>query len=120
MPIWVVVLVTLIDCLLNLLNIQSTAYIAYGAIAALSALACKMRYSIALCSMLHARWNVRAEEGMKLGEWKLGRFRVYIDTWTLMYTLGTIIFLPFSSKIPVTVKNMNHSGPVIGFVLLVA
>lgn len=119
-PIRAVALVTFIDCMLSLLNIESTAYIAYGAIAALSALACYISYAIAVGSMLHARWNARAEGGLKLGEWNLGRYGVYINIWALMYSSWAIIFLPFPSTIPVTATNMNYSGPVMGFVLLVA
>lgn len=120
-PIRAVVLVTVIDCLLCLLNVNSGALIAYGAIAALCGLACYISYAIAVGSMLHARWAARVKGlPMKLGEWNLGRWGVWINAWAMAYTCWTIIFLPFPSTVPVTAANMNYSGPIMGLVLLLA
>lgn len=120
-PIRAVVLVTVIDCLLCLLNVNSGAVIAYGAIAALCGLACYISYAIAVGSMLHARWTARnKKQGLKLGEWHLGRWGVWINIWALLYTSWTMIFLPFPSTVPVTASNMNYSGPIMGLVLTLA
>lgn len=120
-PVRAVVLVTAIDSCLCLLNINAVAYVAYGAIAALCGLACYISYAIALGSMLHARWNARATgQGMKLGDWNLGCWGVWINSWALLYTCWAIIFLPFPSTVPVTASNMNYSGPIMGLVLLLA
>lgn len=122
-PVRAVVLVTAIDCLLCLLNVNAGAYVAYGAIAALCGLACYISYAIAVGSMLHARWDARRgrrDGGLRLGEWSLGRWGVWVNAWALAYTCWAIVFLPFPSTIPVTAANMNYSGPIMGLVLLLA
>jgi choline transport protein len=107
-----------IVCALCLLNIGSSSYIAFGAITALSSLALYLSYSIAIASMLYARFS--ATGPLKLGEWNLGRWGVYVNSFALVYTLYIMIWLPFPMTIPVTAANMNYCGPVMVFVLVVA
>ncbi|KAK1640784.1 amino acid permease [Colletotrichum phormii] len=108
----------------NLANIASVSrltwacYVAFGAITSLSSLALYLSYAIAISSMLYARLSSKG--GIELGEWNLGRFGLYINSFALVYTLYVIVFLPFPSTVPVTAENMNYCGPVMVFVLLVA
>lgn len=103
-------------CSLCLLNIGSSSYIAFGAITSLSSMALYISYAIAISSILYIRFKADA---LKLGEWNLGRYGVYINAFALIYTLYIIVFLPFPSTIPVTAANMNYCGPVMVFVLAV-
>lgn len=116
-PIRAIIVTVLIVCALCLLNIGSSSYVAFGAITSLSSMALYLSYAIAISSMLYARLSNGAVE---LGEWNLGRFGVYINSFALVYTLYVIIFLPFPSTVPVTAENMNYCGPVMVFVLMVA
>lgn len=114
-PIRAVVLTVFLICALCLLNIGSSSYIAFGAITSLSSLALYISYAIAISSMLWARYSTN----VKLGEWNLGRWGVYFNSFALVYTLYCIVFLPFPSTVPVTAANMNYCGPVMVFVAIV-
>ncbi|RDW72221.1 hypothetical protein BP5796_08255 [Coleophoma crateriformis] len=116
-PIRAVALTVFLISALCLLNIGSTSYIAFGAITALSSMALYLSYAIAISSILYARWS---STSLKLGEWNLGLYGVYINVFALIYTLYIIIFLPFPTTIPVTAANMNYCGPAMAFVLGVA
>jgi choline transport protein len=116
-PVRAVALTVFLVCALCLLNIGSTSYIAFGAITALSSMALYISYAIAIASILYARWS---SASLKLGEWNLGRYGVFINVFALIYTLYVIIFLPFPTTLPVTAANMNYCGPVMLFVLGVA
>lgn len=71
--------------------------------------------------MLHARWIARNDSSkLKLGEWNVGRWGVWINLWAMAFTCWAMIFLPFPSTMPVTATNMHYSGLVMGLVLLVA
>lgn len=113
-PIRAVWLTVFIACALCLLNIGSTAYVAFGALTSLSSISLYLSYAIAISSMLYARYAGTA----KLGEWNLGRYGVYVNSFALLYTLYVMIFLPFPSELPVTGANMNYCGPVMVAVLV--
>ncbi|KAH7254767.1 hypothetical protein FSOLCH5_011247 [Fusarium solani] len=104
-------------CALNLLNIGSSSYVAFGAITSLSSMALYISYAIAISSMLYVRFSGNT---IKVGEWNLGAYGIYINSFALIYTLYVIIFLPFPSTIPVTAENMNYCGPVMVAVLVIA
>lgn len=74
-------------------------------------------YAIALASVLYARYSTG---GLKLGEWNLGRYGAYVNSFALVYTLYVIVFLPFPSTLPVDASNMNYCGPILLFVFAVA
>ena len=116
-PIRSIVLTVFLVCALCLLNIGSTAYVAFGAITSLSSVALYISYAIAISSMLYNRF---ATGGVQLGEWNLGRYGVWVNSFALLYTLYVLIFLPFPSTLPVTGANMNYAGPVMVVVLALA
>ncbi|EEU37109.1 uncharacterized protein NECHADRAFT_52275 [Fusarium vanettenii 77-13-4] len=102
----------------NLANIASvSSYVAFGAITSLSSLALYISYAIAISSMLYVRFSGNT---IKVGEWNLGGYGIYVNCFALLYTLYVIIFLPFPSTIPVTAENMNYCGPVMVAVLAIA
>ena len=115
-PIRAVVTTVILVCLLCLLNIGNSSYVAFGAITSLSSMALYLSYAVAISSMLYARYSGT----VKLGEWNLGRWGVYFNSFAMVYTLYCIVFLPFPSTLPVTAENMNYCGPVMAFVLAVA
>ncbi|KAF7561260.1 hypothetical protein G7046_g2888 [Stylonectria norvegica] len=116
-PVRSIILTVFLVCALCLLNIGASSYIAFGAITALSSLALYLSYAIAISSILYARYMA---DGVKLGEWNLGRYGAYINSFALVYTLYMMVFLPFPSTIPVTAANMNYCGPVMVAVLVIA
>ncbi|KAK7409672.1 hypothetical protein QQX98_008187 [Neonectria punicea] len=115
-PIRSIILTVFLVCALCLLNIGSSSYVAFGAITSLSSMALYISYAIAISSILYARFN---SDGVKLGEWNLGRYGIYVNSFALVYTLYIIVFLPFPSTLPVTAANMNYCGPVMVVVLLI-
>ena len=105
--------------LLSLLNIGSTT--AFGAIVALASMALYFSYAIALFCMLYARYqSTHGGQSLVLGQWNLGRYGVYINIYSLIYTLYVMVFLPFPSTIPVDATNMNYCGPIFLFVFFFA
>lgn len=73
-----------------------------------------MSYIIILAVVLHARLGNR----IKFGVWNFGRAGTMLNMFALVYTVYTIIWLPFPNYLPVTAANMNYSGPVFGVVLI--
>ncbi|OCL11116.1 putative amino acid permease [Glonium stellatum] len=106
-------LVAIVVGLLSLLNIGSTA--AFGAITAPSSLALYFSCFIAISCMLHARFRPNP---VKLGGWNLGRYGIAVNIFALIHTAWIMIFLPFSSTLPVTPVNMNYCGPIFAAVLI--
>jgi amino acid transporter len=115
-PVRAVVLTVTLVSLICLLNISSASNVAFGGITALGSLALYISYAIAVASMLYAR---SSPGGVQLGEWNLGRYGVYVNTYALAHTLYILVFLPFPSTVPVDATNMNYGGPIMGFVLAV-
>jgi choline transport protein len=101
--------------ILAILNIPSTA--AFGAFIALSSFGLFTSYLIAIGCMLHARL---ANEGVRYGGWRLGRWGVAINIFALVYTAYIMVFLPFPSTLPVTGTNMNYALPIFAIALFAA
>lgn len=101
--------------LLSLINIASTT--AFNAILSLSTLALYCSYLIPISLLLLKRFR---KEPIPFGPWTLGRFGMLINIAALVYGAFVCIFLPFPPFQPVTAKNMNYGGPVMGFVLTFA
>ena len=117
LPVRAVWLALSINCVLALLNVASTA--AYGAILSLATLALFVSYGIAFLTMLIARY--RSHKGLanlELGEWNMGGFGVYVNSFALLYTAYMSVFLPIPYFLPVTAVTMNYSGPIFAVVLL--
>lgn len=113
-PMRAVLLTCFLCLLLALLNIGSTTYVALGAITSLSSLGLYFSYAIILTVVLY----VRLTSGIRVSEWNMGRAGVYVNIFALVYTIYTMIWLPFPTIVPVTASNMNYCGPVFGVVML--
>ncbi|KAH6655602.1 amino acid/polyamine transporter I [Truncatella angustata] len=111
-----ILLTVTIIAIFSLLNLGSTTYVVFGAIVSLSAFAMYVSYALVLMSILYARRT----HNVQLGEWNLGRWGVYINSFALVYTLWAMLFIIFPTTLPVDALNMNYSAPVYGIVLVVA
>ncbi|KAH7018492.1 amino acid permease [Microdochium trichocladiopsis] len=116
-PLRAVVLTVFLLCSLCLLIIGSETYVVFGAIMSLSSLALYLSYAIAISSML---WSRFFKPDLEFGQWNLGRKGLFINIYALVYTLWAMVFLPFPTTIPVDATTMNHCGPMMGLVLVVA
>lgn len=114
-PVRAIARVATIVALLSLINIASTT--AFNAILSLSTLALYISYIIPISLLLVKR--VRREH-IPFGPWKLGVLGMPINIAALVYGVFVCIFLPFPPYQPVTARNMNYCGPVIGVVLAFA
>lgn len=113
-----VALTTALVLLLALLNLGSGTYTALGAITSLSVIGFYVSYAIILAVTLYARY--RAEGGLALGEWNLGRAGPLVNAFALLYTCWMLVFLPFPSMLPVTASNMNWSLPAYATIMILA
>lgn len=113
-PIRSIVLTVFLVCALCLLNIGNSRYIAFGAITSLSSTALYISYVIAISSILYMRFTTN---GVRLGEWNLGRYGPYINAFALVYIH---CLPPFPFDDPRYSGHMNYCGPVMVFVLTVA
>ncbi|KXJ88201.1 amino acid permease [Microdochium bolleyi] len=107
-PVRAVLLTCSIVVLLSLLNLGTAAYVALNAVSSLSSLALYLSYVIILSVVLHARMTT----GIRVSEWNLGRWGLPLNIFALVYTLYTMIWLPFPTTLPVSASSMNYCGPV--------
>ncbi|KAH7031539.1 amino acid/polyamine transporter I [Microdochium trichocladiopsis] len=114
-PVRAVLLTCSIVAVLSLLNLGTGAYVALNAVSSLSSLALYLSYVIILSLVLHAR--LATTTGLRVGEWNLGRWGLPLNVFALVYTLYTMIWLPFPTTLPVTPETMNYCGPVFAAVM---
>lgn len=93
-PLRAVLLTCLIVGLLALLNIGQSSFIALGAITSLSSISLYLSYAIVLAVALYKRLT----DGLPTGEWTLGRWGLPINIFSLVFTLYSMIWLPFSHR----------------------
>lgn len=60
------------------------------------------------------------KEPITFGPWHLGRFGFLINLYAIVFGVFVSIWLPFPGSVPVTAAYFNYSGPVFGFLLLLA
>ncbi|ORY55242.1 uncharacterized protein BCR38DRAFT_462016 [Pseudomassariella vexata] len=113
-PMRAVLFTCLIVAFMALLNIGSSTYVAFGALTSLSSLSLYFSYAIIFSISLHTRLTC----GLAAGEWSIGRWGVYVNAFALVYTLYTMIWLPFPTTVPVTAGTMNYCGPVFLTVMI--
>lgn len=113
-PIRAVLLTCSIVVVLNFLNLGTETYVALGAITSLATLAIYFSYAIILSVVLYARCS---DGGMEVGAWSLGRWGLPLNAFALVYTIYTMIWLPFPTTVPVTPATMNYSGPAFAAVI---
>jgi choline transport protein len=108
-------LVIVIVVLLTLISIGNTA--AFFAILSLNTLALYISYVMPIIFFTLAK--LRGDH-IPYGPFKLGKFGLAINIFSVLYGIFIIIFLPFPPFLPVTGANMNYGGPVMGAVILFA
>jgi choline transport protein len=108
-------LVIIIVVLLTLISIGNTT--AFFAILSLNTLALYISYVMPIIFFMIAKLR---GENIPYGPFKLGRFGLLINIFSILYGIFIIIFLPFPPLLPVTGANMNYGGPVMAAVILFA
>jgi choline transport protein len=114
-PLNAIALVVIVVVLLTLITVGNTT--AFFAILSLNTLALYLSY---LMPMLFFTMAKLRSAHIPYGPFRLGRFGLVINAFAIVYAVFIIIFLPFPPLLPVTGKNMNYAGPIMGGVILFA
>jgi amino acid transporter len=114
-PLNALLLVGTICCLLALINIASST--AFNALISLPTIALYISYFIPTLFLVIRKLQNRHPV---YGPFKLGRYGLPINLFTLVYILYILIFLPFPTIIPVTTTNMNYAGPLVAAIIVMA
>lgn len=103
------------SCIFVLSFIQTGSTSAFNAILSLSTLGLYISYLFPLVSLVVARFTAK---DIPRGPFTLGRFGLPLNLVAILFATYFVVFLPFPPTLPVTAKNMNFAGPVLGFVML--
>ncbi|KAH6677107.1 amino acid/polyamine transporter I [Halenospora varia] len=114
-PINALLLVGVICCLLALINIGSST--AFNALISLPTIALYISYFIPILFLVIRKLQNRHPT---YGPFKLGRWGLPINLFSLVFIVYILIFLPFPTMLPVTAVNMNYAGPLVAVVILIA
>lgn len=114
-PINALGLVGLICCLLALINIASAT--AFNALISLPTIALYISYGIPILFLLIRKLQGRHPQ---YGPFKLGRWGIPINLFSLVYIIYILTFLPFPTVLPVDATTINYAGPLVGAVILIA
>jgi choline transport protein len=101
--------------LLTLITVGNTT--AFFAILSLNTLALYLSYLMPILFFTLAK--LRGDH-IPYGPFRLGKLGLAINIFAIVYAIFIIIFLPFPPIVPVTGKNMNYAGPIMGAVILFA
>lgn len=113
-PIPALLLVAFICALLALINIGST--VAFTALVSLPTVALYVSYFIPISLLVLRKL---AGKHPKYGPFKLGRWGLPINLFSLAYIVFVLIWIPFPPGRPVTAQSMNYAGPLfLGVVFL--
>jgi choline transport protein len=115
MPVRALGLVSVVCALIGLITVGSTA--AFYAIISLGAIALYISYLVPLTLFTLCKLEGRQ---LNYGPWRLGRFGLPINIFAICYCIFVIVWLPFPSMVPVTAKNFNYAGPIMGAVIIIA
>ncbi|KAM0345615.1 hypothetical protein ACHAPU_006268 [Fusarium lateritium] len=109
-PIYAVVVVTILQMLLGLIYIGNTT--AFNAILSMAIIGMYVSYALPILAMLFARKRVLAANSF--GFFKLGRIvGPIVNVISLIWITVVIIFSTFPTAMPVTPQNMNYSIVVL-------
>jgi amino acid transporter len=115
-PLYALLLDTVIAMLLLLINIGSTT--AFFAIVSLSTLSLYISYIVPL--VFFTLCKLRGEY-IPYGPFRMNKaFGLAVNFLAICWAIFIAIFLPFPPLVPVTVLNMNWAGPVMGAVIVLA
>jgi amino acid transporter len=113
MPLRALGITTLITMLLLLIPIGSET--AFAAILSLAILALYVSYTLPCIFVFLQRVS---GEQVATSAWSLGRWGVWVNGIASIYGCFICIWLCFPIELPVTAKNMNWAGPIVGFVFI--
>lgn len=90
---------------------------AFGAIVALQAMTLCVSYVPPILFVM-----LRKLRGPPLppSPFNLGRWGVPVNLFAVVYLIYVIIWMPFPVELPVTSKNFNYAGPLLGAVIIAA
>ncbi|KAL4936578.1 hypothetical protein BDV06DRAFT_227756 [Aspergillus oleicola] len=107
------------SCIFVLSFMQTGSTAAFNAILSLSTLGLYISYLFPLIFLVLARVTKGGMDVPK-GVFSLGRLGLPVNLVAILFATYFSIFLPFPPTLPVTDENMNFSGPVLGFIMLVS
>jgi amino acid transporter len=107
--------VAFICALLALINIGSS--VAFTALVSLPTVALYISYFIPICLLTLRKL---AGKHPQYGPFKLGRWGLPINLFSLAYIIFILIWVPFPPSRPVTAETMNYAGPLCIAVMLFA
>jgi len=99
--------------LLSLIYIGSST--AYNAIISLYTIGLLSSYIIPILFILLRKVN---GPPIEFGPYKLGRWGIPVNVFSLAYVIYVIIWTPFPPVLPVTGQNMNYAAPVYVLIIL--
>jgi len=115
MPVRAVGLTTAITMLLLLIPIGSTT--AFNAFISLATVGLYFSYTVPCLFAFLQRLN---KEEVAHSPYSMGRWGIWLNGAGFVYGTFVLIFACFPPVLPVTAVNMNYSGSIMGFVMLVA
>lgn len=114
-PINSILVTTVFLLLLGLINIWNTS--AFSAIAGVATVALYFTYLMPVALLLMRR--LKGDE-IRFGPFKLGRWGLATNLFSVCYTIFISIFMFFPGAIPVTLKNFNWTSVVFVGTLLIS
>ncbi|KAF2252416.1 amino acid transporter, partial [Trematosphaeria pertusa] len=114
-PIPALLLVAFICALLALINIGST--VAFTALVSLPTVALYISYFIPITLLTLRKLSGKHP---RYGPFKLGRWGLPINLFSLAYIVFVLIWIPFPPGRPVTAQTMNYAGPLFLAVIVFA
>ena len=101
--------------LLLLIPVGSTT--AWNALVSLSVIGLYSSYFLPCLFIFICRY--RGEE-IPHSQWNLGRWGIWVNGIAVVWTLFAIVWLSFPVGLPVDAASLNWSGPILGFVIILA
>ncbi|KAL4779448.1 amino acid/polyamine transporter I [Aspergillus varians] len=105
------------SCIFVLSFIQTGSTAAFNAILSLSTLGLYMSYLFPLVFLVIARFT---RHDIPTGPFNLGKMGLPLNLAAILSASYFAVFLPFPPTLPVTAQNMNFSGPVLGFIMVLS
>jgi hypothetical protein len=106
-------LVSFASFLLSIIYVISST--AFNAIISLQTISLSVSYIPPILFFLVKK--IRGEH-ISYGPFNLGRYGIAINVLALSYLIFVVIWMPFPTMLPVTGKNMNYAGPLMGAIIV--
>lgn len=104
-PLWALVLSTVVDCLLGLIYFGSTA--AFNSFTGVATICLSTSYGLPILVSV-----LRGRKAVKHSTFSLGRFGFVINVLTLIWISFSVVLFCFPVTIPVTPSTMNYASVV--------